>query len=397
MFGLIFGQTSLWFILILGLTAIMGTFLYRKKRDTAPAIIASVVFVVLTFAIYGLGIRYGTDVDDFCILNGHVVSATYEEPWTEQYTETETYRDSKGNTKTRTVTKTRRNGPEWHAKTTVGGTGLSAARYAGMARRFGNERQTGSSHSGQISHGDGRTFEVRWNGKVETIIPWCTSEEVINWVKASKGTVEKRAGAASTPAPGYPDIIETARGPKQPRVLLVGVNPPAGWKDTMEWEMDVLADKAGSERQANPLLVITNQGPAFLESLREAWINGKKNDVVLVMGTKTWPQIEWADVLCWSSDTSLTPFLKAELAETDLADRQKVMQALTAGIMRHYTRKPMADFEYLKNGIDVPAWIPWTCVLLATAACAVVALIQDEPKPIGFTYHTHCAAWPGRR
>lgn len=86
MFSLIFNQWTLWVILILGLAGAWGIFFIQKRRDYVIPGVASGIFLVAVLVVYSLGMRYGTNVTDFCVLNGHVSSAVYEESWTEEYT-----------------------------------------------------------------------------------------------------------------------------------------------------------------------------------------------------------------------------------------------------------------------------------------------------------------------
>lgn len=376
MAGLIFGQFTLWAFLIIGLALVWGITVWRGC-DRVLAAWISAAFVILVLCFYGFGIRYGINVDDFCVNNGHVTHAVYEEEWTEEYYTTEETRDSKGNvTSSRLVRHERTHSPSWEVYTTVGDFPVSSSTYNAITARFRVERQTGSHHPGQCSHGDGRTFQTDWRGGAPTFIPWSATVSTINWVKASKGTVEKRGGVEGFSVPAYPGLIQGPHGPKQPRVLNVGLTGMDGkWFQAMEWDMDVLADAVGASKQCNPLMVLTTQGPGFTEALRAAWLNGKKNDVILVMGVSKWPQIEWADVIAWDKGSILGPTLRSAMPEVSLDDRSAVVRTFGGAIQKHFQRHRMHDFEYLKDGIEIPHWIGVasliSLVAAATAACFV--------------------------
>lgn len=382
MVGLIFSQMSLWVIFILGLLVMGGLTLWKGKHPGYSAGLAA-LFSILLVTTYSLGIRYGTGVDDWCVLNGHVTGATYSESWTEEYYTTEDIKDSKGNTVgSRTVRHETEHPPHWSVSTTLGDEAIDAPMYAGFARNFRNEVQTESHHSGQCSSGDGRTYETRWPGDRRTLVPWCRSQEIINWVKASYGTVYRTKGGDGYPVPGYPTLIDTPHGPKQPRVIHPEIILDSAWAQTMEWDMDVLADAVGASRQCNPLLVITKRDVGFVQALRDKWINGKKNDVIIVIGSSTWPTIDWVQVVSWTSNESLEPFIKQALSETDLNDRGAVMKAITTGINSHFQRKPMAEFEYLKNEIHIPTWLYIVCMLYLTGAAVGVLFLPSMDDTI---------------
>lgn len=378
-------QWTLWFYLILGLI-VCGVIAYLRRNDGIhiPLITAG-SFIVAMFILYPVGMRYGTDLDDFCVLNGHVQSATYEEPWTEEYWESESYasgRDSKGNTtySTRRVRKTRYHGPEWHANTTVGSWGIHSSMYAGYVNRFSNQRQTGSSHSGQCSWGDGKTFTTSWKGDLATIIPVSNTESVINWVKASKGTVLRGKGSDVYKVLPYPTLMDTPRGPKQPRVLSAGVPLKSEWIQATEWDMDVLADAVGSNKQANPLLYFTSADPGYAEAIKSEWIGGKKNDVIIVIGVKEWPKVEWIEVIAWSKNAGFTAESRDALTMVDLNNREQLTRTVGQLIRTKFERNPMSSFEYLKADVETPRWIHFVAGLLILVAGLCAGLIPDQRR-----------------
>lgn len=369
MAGLIFGQFSMWAILIIGLAIVWGIAVWRNT-DRALASWISAGFVVLVLCFYGFGIRFGINVDDFCVNNGHVTSAVYEEEWTEEYWETVETRDNKGNvTSSHLERRERTHSPSWKVYTTVGDAHVDFAAYRAIVSRFLNERMTSSHHPSQCSRGDGRTFQTDWRGGASTFIPWSVTMDTINWVKASKGTVEKRGGASGFTVPAYPDLVQGPHGPRQPRVLNVGLTGlDVKWQRAVEWDMDVLADAVGASKQCNPLIVVTTQGPGFTEALRAAWLNGKKNDVILVLGVSTWPKIEWADVIAWDKGSMLAPALRSEMPEISLDDRAALVRTFGGAIQKHFQRHRMHDFEYLKDGIEIPGWISVASIIALIAA-----------------------------
>ena len=400
MFGLFIGQFPMWFIMILG-SACIWLLAFLKNKSKPLAGMVNGVFVSVVLLVFFLGLRYGTNIDDFCVNNGHVLSATYEEEWTEEYYTTESIRDSKGNvTGTVTVRHERTHSPEFKADTTVGDESTSYGQYFAMAKRFGTQRLVSSHHPDQCSHGDGRVYTAGWPGTTATMVPWSTKVSVINWVKASKGTVEKRMGAAGFQVPAYPSLSEGSYGPHQPKVLIQqrtgpGQVPPGmapgQWTQLMDWDMNVLADKVGASKQANPIIVITDQDIGFVEALRASWCNGKKNDIILVVGTKQWPTVEWSDVICWDNNAVMAPTIKMGMQGADLDDRAMVLKVFGDSILKHFHRKRMHDFEYLKNGIEVPGWI-YLVSLLAMAGAIAMLLLYDPDRRFR-PYSSHFRRW----
>jgi hypothetical protein len=370
----------MWAMVVFGLVLIWAFTLWKDKEPIIAGGI-SLIYTILVIGTFSMGIRYGTGVDDFCILNGHVTAAQYEEPWTEEYYTQEAIRDSKGNvTGYRTVRHETRHSPQWNVFTTVGNDGIEQAQYIGYVRNFQNEPCVSHSHPGQCSFGDGKTYVTRWDGDVRDIVPYSSSKEIVNWVKASYGTVYRAKGEDGYKVPDYPGLVMTPHGPKQPRILNPGVILDGSWKNLMEWDMDVLADAVGASKQCNPLIVITSSDIGYVQALKDKWINGKKNDVILVLGVgqDSSDNINWAQVVSWTKNETLEPFLKEKLVGTRIDDRAKIMSAFREGIFGHFERKRMAEFEYLKNEIKIPFWIYYVSLLYMIAGAVVVFFIPES-------------------
>lgn len=379
MFGLVMSQWSLWTIFGLGLLVIMVANVNRDRPNWALASLLAAAFTTCLFTTYYLGICYGVHADDFCIVNGHVTSARFEEHWTETYTTVETHTDGKGHTTTRVVTHVVDHPDSWAVHTTVGHVAISGSYYWSVASRFHANRQIPWHHGNQSSWGDGRVFEAKWDGNPATIIPWSDSISVINWIKASRQSVYHSTSLqAGIQVPVYPSLTSVGGRIKLPRVL-GDVVIPADWKAPMEWNMDVLADQVGVSRQCNPILLLTRQGPQFTESIQAGWLGGKKNDAIIILGVTEWPTVEWVKVVSWSKDTMLEPQLRDQLEGTSLMDTTGLMQALHDGLTQHFDRTRMHDFEYLKGDIRIPAWIPLVCLGFVFLAGMITYFANTDP------------------
>lgn len=134
----IFSQWLMWVLLLVGLSTIWGVTLIQK-RDPGTAFSISVGYLLLTLITYAVGIWTTSDVQDWCVLNGHVTSAKYEEAWTETYYTTETVYDSKGRaTGTRQFRHIVEHPDIWSLNTTVGRMSIEAGTYS-MVRNWFKE------------------------------------------------------------------------------------------------------------------------------------------------------------------------------------------------------------------------------------------------------------------
>lgn len=138
-----------------------------------------------------------------------------------------------------------------------------------------------------------------------------------------------------------------------------------------EWNTVLANDlrPLGPKKKVNVVMVFTDsQDPNIAQAVRVAWKGGKKNDVIVVLGTPHYPEVSWAKVFSWSDNESF----KIELAD-ELVDRKTVAPAetlavISQGIAKGYKYKSMEEFSYL-------AWesTPSAIACLLIAALAFVA------------------------
>jgi uncharacterized integral membrane protein len=151
------------------------------------------------------------------------------------------------------------------------------------------------------------------------------------------------------------------------RVLSVGVAVP----DINEWNRDIALAlrELGPRKQANFVVTFVNNGnPGYAQALERAWIGGKKNDVILVLGTPKYPEISWVRVLSWTDRQDFKVRLRDDVLDLKTVDREKIIQILAADTDKMFQRKRMADFEYLKWEIDPPLWVSILAFIISAAA-----------------------------
>lgn len=142
----------------------------------------------------------------------------------------------------------------------------------------------------------------------------------------------------------------------------VAVIDDAQWKDDIAY---MLGD-IGVAKQVNVVVVATKQTSAnYAKALQTSWIGGKKNDVVVVIGTPEYPKIAWVSVFSWSKNEMLNVQLRDDIREIGVMDRFKIVPAIRSNVVKSFVRKPMAEFEYLKDQIEPPAWVIVLTIILS--------------------------------
>lgn len=140
------------------------------------------------------------------------------------------------------------------------------------------------------------------------------------------------------------------------RVLTHGVRVP----DLAVWDQD-LANRLrllGPAKQVNWVILFTSTAdPAYSNAVRVKWLGGKKNDVILVLGTPDYPKLSWASVLSWTDEELFKIRLHDDLMELGEVDRVAVLDLLESHTKTSFVRKSMKDWAYLMNEIQPPTWV----------------------------------------
>ena len=187
-----------------------------------------------------------------------------------------------------------------------------------------------------------------------------------NYIKAAPDTLFRHQGLTEKfkeSIPQYPDNIYDLH--RLNRVITLGVNLP----DIKEWNQELSEINAdlGASKQVNTILVIASGLPQeYFYALEQAWIGGKKNDVVVVIGVTPNNQfwdINWVSVAAWTKEEIFKIRLRDDILSTKTMQRNLILKYINDNVSTYYVRKPMKDFEYLKSSIT-PTPTEWLVALL---------------------------------
>lgn len=221
----------------------------------------------------------------------------------------------------------------------------------------------------------GATMPQRWD-IVYIGDPVTKPNDYINYVKAASSSLFNKDARY---AEKFIDII-----PEYPlniydyyhvdRVLPVGVEIA----DLRQWNDD-LADvlkKLGPEKQANVVVILNDQTLAFANGTIAAWQGGKKNDILVFIGTDG-TNIEWAHIHSWSKNDLFNIQLRDRIRELPALDREAVMAAISEVAMKQFERRPMAEFEYLEDEIEPSAnFLIFAFIFTLILSCGVTFLMH---------------------
>lgn len=299
-----------------------------------------------------------TDLFDMQYKNSQVKKFEYYESWTERVTYTESY--SCGTTKNpRTCTRTKvrydYHSPYYQIKTNIGETiDISKSAYRTASSKFG-DREVMLHRSDQSSIGDGNKYVSIPNA----VIPTSVSYEYVNYVKASRLNVIKEHQSkeyiAQLTKDGklrpYPRLSRDQYGATYLNRVIDTTNTLS--KDQLAEVTRYLSLKSsylGPSKHVNPIIYITDQDRDFKYYLKASWNNAKKNDAILILGMEN-GKVVWSDAIAWTNNTDFlvdcSNDFKGMTVDNTLVDKFSQL------ISSEYVRKPMKEFEYLKENITL--------------------------------------------
>lgn len=140
------------------------------------------------------------------------------------------------------------------------------------------------------------------------------------------------------------------------RAVAVGVKVP----DLNLWNDDIsnALRTLGPNRQANLIILFVNTAdPGYEQALDSAWLGGKKNDIIVIVGTSEYPKINFVRVMSWTDKEIFKIKLRDSLESNGEIDREFFMKEIMRITMQDFKRKSMKDFAYLEHEIEPPTWM----------------------------------------
>lgn len=191
--------------------------------------------------------------------------------------------------------------------------------------------------------------------QIQIADPVSLSFSYTNWIKAVPDSLFKplqqhQVDRFAGKIPEYPGRIYDYY--KIDRVLGVGVTVP----NVREWnhKLSMSLRTLGPTKQANVVLLFTNEVDSlYAEAIRDAWVNGKKNDIIVLVGVNESfdNPPNWVKVLALSNHNIFQVNLRERLSQLSSLDSTAVIDIIHDETMKTFSRKPMSDFDYLKNEV----------------------------------------------
>lgn len=189
--------------------------------------------------------------------------------------------------------------------------------------------------------------------------PFAVEHSYTNYIKAAPGSLFRRQGLIDKYAgklPAYPDrVYDLYRHDALVLVNGARVSDPRAWNQRLA---EINARLGPSKRVDVTLVLVRDLPQEYFYALEQAWIGGKKNSVVLVIGVNEALAPQWATVMSWSKSEWLKVYLRGSVMELPTLERDLLLRILELEVLVDFEHRSMKDFEYLASSI-APTTTEW--------------------------------------
>lgn len=185
--------------------------------------------------------------------------------------------------------------------------------------------------------------------------PTAIEHTYINYIKGLPGKFFRRPWLVEryrSRLPSYPRV----RGYSASRFLTsLGESLPDS--EVLEQGLAELNADLGKARQVNIIVVVVgDESPEYADALAEAWLGGKKNDLIVVVGVPENLRVGWAKVVSWTDARGVRDGIEQRVAGMGNFNGGKLLSIIRDEAGSKFQRKHMRDFRYLLKEIEPPGW-----------------------------------------
>jgi len=181
--------------------------------------------------------------------------------------------------------------------------------------------------------------------------PTAVEHSYTNYIKGAPDTLLRRTGQVErfkSKIPPYPEVYDLYRAQR-----FIGVNvklpDPVGLND----RLSEINAKWGAKRKVNvTVIVVKETDQMYLEALKEAWIGGKINDIVVVVGLYDDAEtIAWAGVVSWTPSEQIKVDLRNRILDMEKFGGYRLLTVIEEEVSTKFEHRRISEFEYLNASI----------------------------------------------
>lgn len=230
----------------------------------------------------------------------------------------------------------------------------------------------------------GLVMPPRW-GKVFVGEPFSSQHSFTNYIKANpksvllgqKGDMKKFGSLI----PGYPVVYDYYH---VRHIFNEDVPLPPGELFQWDWLLGEANKTLGTQKQVNLLVILVHtDDPAYMYAFRDAWLGGKKNDAIVLIGSKDGHEINWADVVSWTPNKEYNIYVRDRIMEEKYLDHKNaIVNIIAQETNTRFVRLHMKDMKWLMRGFQPSStamtWIALLGVLASIGGCFFSNYMHEE-------------------
>lgn len=346
------------------------------------------IMVVVSELILWLIIRRASRTKEY--LSGYALNVQHHEPWVERVVRTESYTDSRGNTRTRTVVDYRHHPDVWVMPLNTGvGTYISPDVYNLYRTKWGTPEQwINPPHINCVSGGGGQLYE--WNGVYEDAATHTYKGLYINYVVNSNSIFRKedleKEDVENYGLIDYPEF--ESRYLEQDVVLRSPILPEwVQFPSEAQRAFQLINAFAGHKHQIHIFILMFDAAQGIASALKQQayWKGGNKNEFVVCLGVdfsnidpqksvseNTPLMVKWCKAFSWCD----APKLESATESYFIENKELHLLAFAEWLRGHiglWKRKEFKDFEYL--GVRLSAGRKAIVAFVTILFCIVIIVI----------------------
>jgi len=195
-----------------------------------------------------------------------------------------------------------------------------------------------------------------WN-RIKLGEPTAVEHTYINYIKGVPGKFFSRPWLIDRykgKLPSYPRVYNLYNAN---RFMLSAVGESMPDVAKLNRELSQINGNLGRMKQVNIIVVVTAESSSeYAEALSEAWLGGKKNDLIVVVGISSFPKLEWTKVISWTDAKDVKESIEHRIMELGEFDGHKLLSVVEQEIIARFRHKSMSDFRYLLKETEPPKW-----------------------------------------
>lgn len=342
-------------------------------------------------------------------LSGYALNVQHHEPWVEKVERTETYTDSRGNTKTRTIVEYHHHPDVWVMPLNTGaGTYISPDVYNHYRAKWGTPEQwIDPPHINCVSGGGGQLYE--WNGVYEDAATHTYKGLYVNYVVNSNSIFRKeKLRKDDVENYGLIDYLKIERRYLEQEVVLRSPKLPewVRFSNKSQRAFQLINAFAGKKHQIHIFVLIFDAAQGLLTALKQQayWKGGNKNEFVVCLGvdlSQIDPKksvnenppatIRWCKAFSWCDAPRLESATESYFLEHKELHLLPFAEWLR-GQLHLWKRKEFKDFKYLGVRLSpgrkvlVGSVTAFFCLLILTITC-FIAISNRDHKPNARDYN----------